>query len=149
MNFTNKPEIGNKLDEAFIELETQNRMLTGIFNKNYNQEGLDQTKLGDVVKIFSDEDFSEREEEDIIGRIYEYFLGHFFKDRGQKGGEFYTPTSIVRLMVNVLKPSNGKTIYDPCCGTGGILVQSKRYIKEHHGDISNMIVYGQEYTNVT
>ncbi|MDQ7982888.1 MAG: class I SAM-dependent DNA methyltransferase [Spiroplasma sp.] len=148
MTFANTPDIGNKLDEAFIELENTNKMLVGIFNKNYNKEGLDQKKLGGVVKIFSDEDFSQNEEEDIIGRIYEYFLGHFFRDRGQKGGEFYTPTSIVQLMVNVLKPMKG-TIYDPCCGTGGILVQSKRYIKEHHGDVANMIAFGQEYNNVT
>ncbi|MCL8209779.1 type I restriction-modification system subunit M [Spiroplasma attinicola] len=148
MKFANTPEIGNKLDEAFIELETQNKMLTGIFNKNYNQEGLDQKKLGEVVKIFSDEDFSQKEEEDIIGRIYEYFLRHFFKDRGQKGGEFYTPTSIVRLMVSVLKPMIG-TIYDPCCGSGGILVQARKYIKEHHGDIKNMTAFGQEYNIVT
>lgn len=148
MKFSNTPEIGVKLDEAFIELEENNKMLAGIFNKNYNKEGLDQKKLGDVVKIFSDEDFSQNEEEDLVGRIYEYFLGHFFKDRGQKGGEFYTPTSIVKLMVSVLKPMKG-TIYDPACGTGGILVQSKRYIKEHDGNITNITVYGQEYNNVT
>lgn len=148
MKFANTPEVGTKLDQAFIELEEANKMLRGIFNKNYNKEGLDQNKLGEVVRIFSDEDFSQSEEEDIIGRIYEYFLGNFFKDRGQKGGEFYTPTSIVQLMVNLLKPAKG-TIYDPACGTGGILVQSKRYIEEHHGDVSKITVYGQEYNNVT
>lgn len=148
MKFANTPEVGTKLDQAFIELEEANKMLRGIFNKNYNKEGLDQNKLGEVVRIFSDEDFSQSEEEDIIGRIYEYFLGNFFKDRGQKGGEFYTPTSIVQLMVNLLKPTKG-TIYDPACGTGGILVQSKRYIEEHHGDVSKITVYGQEYNNVT
>nr|NKE38580.1 N-6 DNA methylase [Spiroplasma platyhelix PALS-1] len=148
MQFANQPEIGQKLDEAFIELEISNKMLAGIFNKNYNKEGLDQKKLGEVIKIFSDEDFSDNEEEDIVGRIYEYFLGHFFKDRGQKGGEFYTPTSIVQLMVHILKPMKGK-IYDPACGTAGILVQSKKYIKDHHGDISNITAYGQEYNNVT
>lgn len=148
MKFSNTPLIGEKLDQAFIELESKNKMLTGIFNKDYNKEGLDQKKLGDVVKIFSDEDFSKSEEEDLVGRIYEYFLGHFFKDRGQKGGEFYTPTSIVKLMVSILKPLKGK-IYDPACGTGGILVQSKRYIKEHGGNITNITVYGQEYNNVT
>lgn len=148
MKFANTPEVGTKLDQAFIELEEANKMLRGIFNKNYNKEGLDQNKLGEVVRIFSDEDFSQSEEEDIIGRIYEYFLGNFFKDRGQKGGEFYTPNSIVQLMVNLLKPTKG-TIYDPACGTGGILVQSKRYIEEHNGDVSKITVYGQEYNNVT
>ncbi|MGL5268672.1 MAG: N-6 DNA methylase [Spiroplasma sp.] len=147
MQFANTPEIGQKLDEAFLELEKENKMLIGIFNKDYNKEGLDQIKLGQVVKIFSDEDFSQNEE-DLIGRIYEYFLGHFFKDRGQKGGEFYTPVSIVKLMISVLKPMKGE-IYDPCCGTGGILVQSKGYIKEHHGDVLKIMVFGQEYNNVT
>jgi len=148
MQFANRPEIGQKLDEAFLELEKENKMLVGIFNKDYNKEGLDQIKLGQVVKIFSDEDFSQNEEEDLIGRIYEYFLGHFFRDRGQKGREFYTPTSIVKLMVSILKPMKGE-IYDPCCGTGGILVQSKRYIKEYHGDVLNIMVFGQESNNVT
>lgn len=147
MKFTNTPEIGSKLDEAFLELESNNKMLRGIFGKNYNKEGLDQKKLGDVIKIFSDENFSD-DSEDLIGRIYEYFLGKFFKDRGQKGGEFYTPTSIVKLMIHILKPQKG-TIYDPACGTGGILVQSKRYIEEHKGNVSNITVFGQEYNNVT
>lgn len=148
MQYANTSEIGQKMDQAFIELEKNNKMLQGIFNKNYNREGLDQIKLGEVVRIFSDEDFSQEDQEDIIGRVYEYFLGIFFKDRGQKGGEFYTPTSIVKLMVNILKPMRG-TIYDPACGTGGILVQSKRYIEEHKGDVTKITVFGQEYNNIT
>ncbi|WP_206335999.1 type I restriction-modification system subunit M [Mesoplasma coleopterae] len=148
MGFANTEKIGEKLDKAFIELENQNEILRGIFNKNFNKEGIDQIKLGDVIKIFSDEDLSEEDNEDMIGRVYEYFLGKFFKDRGQKGGEFYTPTSIVKLMVNLIKPLKG-TIYDPACGTGGILVQAKRYIQEHHGKIEDITVYGQEYNNVT
>ncbi|WP_027048634.1 type I restriction-modification system subunit M [Mesoplasma syrphidae] len=148
MNFSNTEKIGEKLDEAFMKLELQNEILRGIFNKNFNREGLDQIKLGNVIKIFSDEDLSEEDNEDMIGRVYEYFLGKFFKDRGQKGGEFYTPTSIVKLMVNLIKPLKG-TIYDPACGTGGILVQAKRYIQEHKGKIEDITVYGQEYNNVT
>jgi len=123
-------------------------MLRGIFNKNYNREGLDQKRLGGVIRAFSNEDFSDDSEEDLIGRVYEYFLGKFFKQRGQTGGEFYTPDSIVKLMVNVLKPLKG-TIYDPACGTGGILVQSKRYIEEHKGDPNKITVYGQEFNNTT
>lgn len=148
MESANKSEIGEVMDLAFIKLEESNEMLRGIFSKNFNKEGVDQTKLGNVVKIFSDEDFSDSQEEDVIGRIYEYFLGKFFRDRGQSGGEFYTPTSIVQLMVNLIKPTAG-TIYDPACGSGGILVQSKRYIESHGGKIENVTVYGQEYNNVT
>ncbi|WP_199787978.1 type I restriction-modification system subunit M [Mesoplasma florum] len=148
MKFANSEKIGEKLDNAFIKLEFENEILRGIFNKNFNSEGVDQIKLGDVIKIFSDEDLSEDDNEDMIGRVYEYFLGKFFKDRGQKGGEFYTPTSIVKLMVNLIKPIKG-TIYDPACGTGGILVQAKRYIQEHDGKIEDITVYGQEYNNVT
>lgn len=148
MSFTNTEKIGEKLDEAFMKLEAQNEILKGIFNKNFNKEGIDQIKLEDVIKIFSDEDLSEDDNEDMIGRVYEYFLGKFFKDRGQKGGEFYTATSIVKLMVNLIKPLKG-TIYDPACGTGGILVQAKRYIQEHDGKIEDITVYGQEYNNVT
>jgi len=140
--------IGEKLDDAFIQLEKDNPMLRGIFNKNYNREGLDQTRLGEVVRTFSNEDFSADSQEDLIGRIYEFFLGKFFKDRGQKGGEFYTPDSIVKLMVHILKPLKG-TIYDPACGTGGILVQSKRYIEENKGDTRQITVYGQEFNNTT
>lgn len=148
MQFANTNEIGVKLDHAFLLLEEKNLDLAGLFNKNYNSEGLDQIKLGNVVKVFSDEDFTKKGGEDLVGRIYEFFLGKFFKDRGQKGGEFYTPESIVKLMVNVLKPMTGK-IYDPACGTGGILVQAKHYIEEHGGKITNIFVYGQEYNSVT
>ncbi|WP_342268462.1 class I SAM-dependent DNA methyltransferase [Spiroplasma endosymbiont of Aspidapion aeneum] len=148
INYANSEKIGEVMDKAFIKLENENKMLKNVFDKNYNRESIDQNKLGDVVKIFSEEDFSSEEDEDIVGRIYEYFLGHFFKDRGQKGGEFYTPTSIVELMINILKPLRGK-IYDPACGTGGILVQSKRYINQNKGNFNLITVYGQEYNNIT
>ena len=147
INYCSSPEIGLKMDEAFVELEKENKMLQGIFNKNYNRPEIDSNRLGEVVKIFSDENFA-KAEEDIIGRIYEYFLGKFFKDRGQKGGEFYTPKTIVQLIVNLIRPIEG-TIYDPCCGTGGMLVQAKRYIKDQNGNIDDIVVYGQEFNNVT
>lgn len=147
MQYASTDEIGQKIDEAFIKLEKDNPMLNGIFNKNYNREGIDSNRLGEVIKIFSDENFV-LDKEDIIGRIYEYFLGKFFKDRGQKGGEFYTPKSIVKLIVNLIKPLKG-SIYDPACGTGGMLIQAKRYIEEHGGNIDEVSVYGQEYNNIT
>ncbi|WP_342252172.1 type I restriction-modification system subunit M [Spiroplasma endosymbiont of Amphibalanus improvisus] len=147
INHANSPQIGQVIDEALIAIQNKNKILKGIFNTNYNNEGIDQNRLGEVVKIFSDEKLN-FEKEDIIGRIYEFFLGKFFKDRGQKGGEFYTPTSIVQLMVSLIKPLNG-TIYDPACGSGGILIQSKRYIESHGGDITQVNVYGQEFNQVT
>ncbi|TCG11946.1 type I restriction-modification system subunit M [Mycoplasma todarodis] len=147
MKFASNNEVGEKMDEAFIELEKDNPMLSGIFNKNYNSEGIDQNRLGEVVKIFSGEDFT-HSGEDIIGKIYEFFLNHFFKDRGQKGGEFYTPKTIVGLIVNLIKPLKG-SIYDPACGTGGMLIQAKRFIEEHDGNIDEVSMYGQEYNNVT
>lgn len=147
MKYASSPEIGIKMDEAFIALENGNPMLNGIFNKNYNSEGIDQNRLGEVVKVFSDEDFTTAKE-DIIGRIYEYFLGKFFKDRGQKGGEFYTPKSIVELIVHLIKPLKG-SIYDPACGTGGMLVQAKRFIEQQGGNINEVSVYGQEFNNIT
>lgn len=148
MQHANAPQLGEIIDNAFLKLEEENVMLRGIFSKNFNREGMDQVKLGAVIKIFSDQDLSQQQDEDVIGRIYEYFLGKFFRDRGQSGGEFYTPTSIVKLMVNLLKPTKG-TIYDPACGSAGILIQSKRYIEAHGGKIEDITVYGQEYNNVT
>jgi type I restriction enzyme M protein len=148
MEYATTNKIGEKIDNAFLKLEQENPKLNGVFNKNYNSEGIDQIKLGEVIRIFSDEDFSKDVHEDIIGRIYEYFLGKFFKDRGQKGGEFYTPTSIVQLIISILKPQRG-SIYDPACGTGGMLVQSKRYIESHGGNVTDIMCYGQEYNNVT
>ncbi len=122
--FASKPTIGEVIDNALSEIENVNPSLKGLFNKNYNRSELDQIKLGKVVSIFSNIDLKEFGE-DIIGRTYEYFLGHFFKKQGQKGGEFYTPKSVVELMVNILNPTNG-TLYDPCCGTGGMFVQARK-----------------------
>ena len=140
-------EIGLALDEAIYALGEANHSLKGIFNASYNDSAIDKTKLGEVVKIFQNDNLGEHGE-DILGRIYEYFLGNFFLKRGQKGGEFYTPRSIVRLITLYLEPTKGK-IYDPCCGTGGMLVQAKQYIDELGGNTNNITVYGQEYNNTT
>ncbi len=140
-------EIGLALDEAIYALGEANNSLKGLFNASYNDSAIDKTKLGEVVKIFQNDNLGEHGE-DILGRIYEYFLGNFFLKRGQKGGEFYTPRSIVRLITLFLEPTKGK-IYDPCCGTGGMLVQAKQYIDEKGGNTNNITVYGQEYNNTT
>ena len=145
--FASKKIIGEKIDEAFIALENKNQNLKGLFDKNYNREELDQSKLGMVISEFSDIDIF-KEGEDIIGRVYEYFLGEFFKKQGQKGGEFYTPKSITRLLVDIIDPKEG-LIYDPACGTGGLFIQSKQHIIENKGDFTKLTIYGQEYLNKT
>ncbi len=140
-------EIGQALDDAIFELGKANPQLKGIFSASYNDSSVDKTKLGEVVKIFQSDNLGEHGE-DILGRIYEYFLGNFFLKRGQKGGEFYTPRSIVRLITLFIEPIKGK-VYDPCCGTAGMLVQAKQYIEEKGGNTNNITVYGQEYNNTT
>ncbi len=140
-------EIGVALDEAIFELGENNYELKGLFSKSYNVEEIDKTKLGEVVKIFEYDNLSEHGE-DLLGRIYEYFLGKFFLKRGQRGGEFYTPKSVVKLITNFINPIKGK-IYDPCCGSGGMLVQAKQHIDEIGYNIDNITVYGQEYNNTT
>lgn len=138
-------EIGKAIDDALLELSKENDDLHGIFSLIYNDD-LDKTRLSNVIKIFENEQLSDKSE-DIIGRIYEFFLGKFFLKRGQRGGEFYTPSSVVKLIVNILKPLSGK-IYDPACGSGGMFVQSKQYIQEHNGNINSISVYGQEFNKI-
>jgi len=146
-NFASSPKIGQVLDEAFYEIEKINPDLMGLFDKNYSREYLDQSKLGKVVSIFENSDLSSYGE-DIIGRTYEYFLGEFFIKQGQKGGEFYTPKSIVSLMVNIINPIDGK-LYDPCCGTGGMFVQARQHLIEENLNTDNLLIFGQEYQNKT
>ncbi|MFV0246470.1 MAG: N-6 DNA methylase [Mycoplasmatales bacterium] len=145
--YATSPEIGIVIDEAFLLIEEKNDELKGLFDKNYNREELDQTKLGNVVSEFSNIDIN-KYGDDIFGRIYEYFLGQFFLKQGQKGGEFYTPACIVRLLVNLIEPHNG-TLYDPACGTGGMFVQSKKHLEKQGKDSSSISVFGQEYENKT
>ncbi|NQZ29379.1 MAG: N-6 DNA methylase [Mycoplasmatales bacterium] len=140
-------EIGEVLDQAFYAIEEKNIELKGLFDKDYNRQELDQSKLGKVVSEFSNIDM-EKYEEDIIGRTYEYFLGNFFMKQGQKGGEFYTPKSIVKLIVDLIEPEKGK-IYDPACGTGGMFVQARQHIIDMGKNPDDLVVYGQEYQNKT
>ncbi|VEU59116.1 type I restriction-modification system subunit M [Mesomycoplasma neurolyticum] len=146
--YISKEEIGIKIDEALLALEEQNNSLKGLFEKNFSREDLDKQRLSKVIKQFSDINFSELKE-DFIGRLYEYFLGNFFRKQGQNGGEFYTPQSIVELMVALLAPDSDSKIYDPACGTGGMFVQAKKYLEKHKKDITQMRVYGQEFSSTT
>lgn len=139
--------IGKVIDDAFLLIEDKNPVLKGLFDKNYNREELDQTRLGNVVSEFSNIDINEYGE-DIIGRIYEYFLGQFFLKQGQKGGEFYTPTCVVKLLVDLIEPNKG-TIYDPACGTGGMFVQARQHLIDTNEDPTSLTIYGQEFQDKT
>ncbi len=143
--YSTRQEIGQVIDNAFQRIEETNPELRGLFDKNYNREELDQSKLGQVVSEFSNMDLNEMGE-DVVGRTYEYFLGEFFLKQGQKGGEFYTPKSIVELIVKIVNPGPGK-IYDPTAGTGGMLVQARASVSDDLKD--RIVAYGQEYQNKT
>ena len=139
------PEIGTILDKAMIAIEADNKSLKGVLPKNYANPELDKRVLGNVVDVFTNMDMSDTEaSKDLLGRTYEYCIAQFSSYEGVKGGEFYTPASVVKTIVNILKPSEGKRVYDPCCGSGGMFVQSVKFIQEHAGNRSNISVFGQE-----
>lgn len=139
------PTIGQIIDDAMIAIEKENKQLKGVLPKNYARPELDKTKLGELIDLFSFNLANKQAKaNDILGRTYEYFLGKF----GESEGEFYTPPSIVKLLVGMIEPYEGK-VYDPCCGSGGMFVQSARFIEEHQGKKDNIHIYGQEYTATT
>ena len=126
-------------------LEADNKSLKGVLPKNYASPELDKRVLGNVVDVFTNMDMSDTEaSKDLLGRTYEYCIAQFASYEGVKGGEFYTPASVVKTIVSILKPSEGKRVYDPCCGSGGMFVQSVKFIQEHAGNRSNISVFGQE-----
>lgn len=142
---THTPEIGTILDKAMIAIEDDNRSLKDVLPKNYASPSLDKRVLGNVIDIFTNMDMSDTEaSKDLLGRTYEYCIAQFASYEGVRGGEFYTPASVVKTIVSVLKPTEGKRVYDPCCGSGGMFVQSVKFIQEHAGNRSNISVFGQE-----
>ena len=139
-----KPEIGKAIDDALALIERENPKLKGILPSNYNRPELDKRRLGDVVDLFSNIQMHNTSgEKDILGRVYEYCLQKFASMEGKNAGEFYTPSCIVRTIVEILQPFEGR-VYDPCCGSGGMFVQSAKFIQNHQKDINNISVYGQE-----
>ncbi|QCT04359.1 type I restriction-modification system DNA methylase [Paenibacillus algicola] len=132
-----------------IEIEKENPSLKGVLPKDYARPALDKTRLGEVIDLFSfkvgDEDSRSK---DILGRVYEYFLSKFASAEGKNGGEFYTPNSVVRLLVEIIEPFKGR-VYDPCCGSGGMFVQSEKFVEEHQGKLGDIAVYGQESNPTT
>lgn len=138
------PEIGIVLDDAMRAIEKENKTLKNVLPIIYSNPDLDKRVLGNVVDIFTNINMHDQnEEKDLLGRAYEYFIEQFAAQEGKGGGEFYTPTSIVKTIVEILKPYKGR-VYDPACGSGGMFVQSAKFINEHSGNINDLSIYGQE-----
>ncbi len=139
------PEIGIVIDDAMRAIEKENNSLKNVLPKNYASPDLDKRVLGDVVDLFTNMDMGDTEEsKDLLGRTYEYCIQQFAAYEGVKGGEFYTPASIVKTIVAILKPFKNCRVYDPCCGSGGMFVQSAKFIQAHSGKRGEIAVYGQE-----
>lgn len=143
------PDVGVAIDNAMRAIEKENRRLKGILPKNFARPELDKRRLGEVVDLFTNIRMHEHGgEKDILGRTYEYCLSKFAEAEGKLAGEFYTPACIVKTLVNVLQPYSGR-VYDPCCGSGGMFVQSAKFVENHAGNINNISVYGQDSNPTT
>ena len=143
------PNIGKKIDEAMRAVEKENESLKGALYKEYGKPSLDPNTLSGLIDLFSNLKLSGQSEDfDFLGRIYEFFLAEFAGKEGKRGGDFYTPPSIVKTLVAMTEPYSGR-VYDPCCGTGGFFVQSERLINAHQGKIGDVAIYGQERNNTT
>jgi type I restriction enzyme M protein len=144
------PEIGVMIDRAMAAIKRDNPSLKGVLPQDYGREDLDKRRLGELIDLISTIAMGDRESrsQDILGRVYEYFLGQFASAEGKKGGQFYTPKPVVRLLVEMLEPYKGR-VYDPCCGSGGMFVQSEKFIEEHGGNVGDISVYGQESNPTT
>ncbi len=144
-----KEDIALKVDTALATVEKNNPSLKGALPDNYySRLGLDVTKLGSLIDEINNIDTLKDKEQDIVGRVYEYFLSKFALAEGKGKGEFYTPKSVVNLIAEMIEPYKG-IIYDPACGSGGMFVQSIKFIEAHHGNTKDVSIYGQEYTNTT
>jgi type I restriction enzyme M protein len=144
------PSIGKLIDDAMLAIEADNETLKGVLTKDYARPALNKVMLGELIDLISGIAMGEASDrsKDVLGRVYEYFLGQFAGAEGKRGGEFYTPRSVVGLMVEMLEPYKGR-VYDPCCGSGGMFVQSEKFVLEHGGRIGDLAIYGQESNYVT
>jgi len=145
-----KPEIGRIIDEAMEALEKENDTLAGVLTKDYSRESLDKRRLGELIDLISTIGLGDKESQtkDVLGRVYEYFLGKFADAEGKNGGQFYTAKCIVELLVEMIEPYKGR-ILDPCCGSGGMFVQSEKFIQSHGGRRTDVSIYGQESNSTT
>ena len=142
------PKIGQIIDDAMILIEKENTTLAGVLDKRYARPELDKRRLGELIDLISTIKLHKNGEKDLLGRVYEYFLGQFASSEGKGGGEFYTPTSVVKTLVEMIEPYKGR-IYDPACGSGGMFIQSEKFIEEHAGRIGDLSIYGQELNATT
>ncbi len=142
--------IGKDIDDAMLAIEARNASLKGVLPKDYARPALNKVMLGELIDLVSGIGMAEEADRsrDILGRVYEYFLGGFAGAEGKRGGEFYTPRSVVRLLVEMLEPYKGR-VYDPCCGSGGMFVQSEKFVEEQGGRIGDIAIYGQESNYTT
>ena len=145
-----QPEIGKWLDEAMDDIEKINPSLKGVLPKIYADPELNKQRLGEIIDLIGTIGFNQsgHKAKDLLGRVYEYFLGQFADAEGKKGGQFWTPASIVKVLVAMLEPYHGR-VYDGCCGSGGMFVQSERFVEEHQGNIKDLSIYGQESNPTT
>lgn len=145
-----KPTIGRLIDDAMLAIEARNETLKGVLPKDYARPALNKVMLGELIDLISGIAMNEHgaKARDILGRVYEYFLGQFAGSEGKRGGEFYTPRSVVQLLVEMLEPFRGR-VYDPCCGSGGMFVQSEKFVEEHGGRLGDIAIYGQESNYTT
>lgn len=144
-----QPDIGSLVDNAMTVIEKENSSLRGKLDKRFGRAQLGPGVLGELIDLISTIGFSEKyDSSDLLGEVYEYFLGQFASAEGKKGGQFYTPTHVVKTLVAVLSPHSGR-VYDPCCGSGGMFVQSERFVQSHGGRVDDISIYGQESNPTT
>jgi type I restriction enzyme M protein len=145
-----QPTIGILVDAAMEAIERDNPSLKGVLPMNYARPALDKQRLGELIDLVGTIGLGDYESKskDVLGRVYEYFLGQFADAEGKKGGQFYTPRAIVRVLVEMLEPYKGR-VYDPCCGSGGMFVQSEKFVEAHEGRVGDISVYGQESNQTT
>lgn len=145
-----QPSIGKLIDGAMSAIEVDNPTLKGVLPKDYSRPSLDKHRLGELIDLVAGMGLGDAESrsKDVLGRVYEYFLGRFANAEGKAGGEFYTPRSVVRLLVEMIEPYKGR-VFDPCCGSGGMFVQSEKFVEAHGGKRSDIAVYGQESNETT
>lgn len=145
-----QPEIGKYIDDAMDAIEHINPPLRGVLPKIYADPDLNKMRLGELIDLIGNIGFQQdpHTSQDLLGRVYEYFIGQFADAEGKKGGQFYTPTSIVKLLVEMLEPFNGR-VYDGCCGSGGMFVQSEKFVRNHQGNIKDLSIFGQESNPTT
>jgi len=145
-----QPTIGKLVDEAMIAIERDNPQLKGVLPKDYSRPSLDKQRLGELIDLIGRIGMGDKESrsKDILGRVYEYFLSQFASAEGKKGGQFYTPRCVVEVLVTMLSPYKGR-VFDPCCGSGGMFVQSEKFVEVHGGKIGDISIYGQESNPTT